>query len=188
AARCRALQIPAFLTKPVNATDLLDAIGRVRPPPAPARGATLMAPPLTAAPTAPVRRVKVLLAEDNVVNQLVAVKLLTRRGHTVTVAKNGRDALAALARDTFDLVLMDVQMPEMSGLDATAAIRLREQGTAAALPAARALLEAARTLERLGAESRLEPAEAAWRRLSVEAAAVMDAIRFFDGVKQEVAL
>ncbi|PYP34631.1 MAG: hypothetical protein DMD48_15510 [Gemmatimonadetes bacterium] len=244
-----------------------------------------MAPPLTAAPTAPVRRVKVLLAEDNVVNQLVAVKLLTRRGHTVTVAKNGREALAALARDTFDLVLMDVQMPEMSGLDATAAIRLREQGTgahqrivamtahamtgdrercaaagmdgylskpvdrtmlfaaveqdaaatpetpsvpahvtrtfaeegparlaaikaaiderdadglraaaralvgtAAALPAARALLEAARTLERLGAESRLEPAEAAWRRLSVEAAAVMDAIRFFDGVKQEVAL
>jgi signal transduction histidine kinase/CheY-like chemotaxis protein len=286
ATRCRDLRIPAFLTKPVNAAELLDAIGRVLPQtPAPAAGATLIAPPQpAAAAAAPVRRVNVLLAEDNVVNQLVAVKLLTRRGHTVTVANNGREALAALTRDTFDLVLMDVQMPEMSGLEATAAIRLREReqgtgtrqrivamtahamtgdrercvaagmdgylskpvdramllaaveqdaaaapetpsvpahvirnfveegparvaaikaaidkrdadglrttacaliGIAANLPAAGTLLKAARTLERLGAESRLEPAEAAWRRLSVEAAAVMDTLRPL--VKQEVA-
>jgi CheY-like chemotaxis protein len=79
------------------------------------------------AATAPVARANVLVAEDNVVNQVLAVKLLTRRGHTVTLAHNGREALAALERDTFDVVLMDVQMPEMSGVEATAMIRLREQ-------------------------------------------------------------
>jgi CheY-like chemotaxis protein len=72
---------------------------------------------------------KVLVAEDNVVNQLIAVKLLTRRGHVVTVANNGRDALDALSRGTFDLVLMDVQMPDMGGLEATAIIRLRERAS-----------------------------------------------------------
>jgi CheY-like chemotaxis protein len=224
----------------------------------------------------------------------VALELLTRRGHEVTVTNNGHEALAALDRDTFDIVLMDVQMPEMGGLEATAAIRSRERetgghlrivamtahamaddrercvaagmdgylskpidkrmlfavveqespggdpgakpfapssldcaavmerlggdvelfddviglfledcpprvaavkaaidardaiglraaahvlkGVAANLSAA-ALFEAAQTLERLGAESRLEPAEAAWRRLSVEAANVMETLR-----------
>jgi CheY-like chemotaxis protein len=68
----------------------------------------------------------VLLAEDNIVNQRVAVGLLTRRGHDITVANNGLEALAELERGSFDVVLMDVQMPEMGGLDATAAIRQRE--------------------------------------------------------------
>jgi len=68
----------------------------------------------------------VLLAEDNVVNQRVAVGLLTRRGHHITVANNGLEALAELERGAFDVVLMDVQMPEMGGLDATVAIRQRE--------------------------------------------------------------
>jgi two-component system, sensor histidine kinase and response regulator len=230
--------------------------------------------------------------------------LLTRRGHTVIVANNGREALAALEREVFDLVLMDVQMPEMGGLAATAAIRQRERETgghvrivamtahamtgdrelciaagmdgylskpidpsllfavveqgatgmvattparsagpvdyevllerlggdvelvadvarlflefcpggvaaikaaidrrdaigltttahalkgAAANLSARALCDAAQTLERLGAELRLEPAQAAWRRLSVEAAAVMDTLRQFDGVTHAVA-
>jgi signal transduction histidine kinase/CheY-like chemotaxis protein len=76
-----------------------------------------------------VRPLKVLLAEDNAVNQRVAVGLLTRRGHTAVVASNGREALDLLARETFDLVLMDVQMPEMDGLEATAAIRRSEEGT-----------------------------------------------------------
>jgi CheY-like chemotaxis protein len=71
--------------------------------------------------------VKVLLAEDNIVNQRVAVGLLMRRGHDVTVAANGLETLAALDQELFDIVLMDVQMPEMGGLEATAAIREREQ-------------------------------------------------------------
>ena len=70
-----------------------------------------------------------LLVEDNVVNQRVASGLLTRRGHHVTVAQDGREALARLDQETFDLVLMDLQMPVMGGLDATVAIRLRERVT-----------------------------------------------------------
>jgi CheY-like chemotaxis protein len=69
---------------------------------------------------------KILLAEDNLVNQRVAVGLLNRRGHQVTVVENGKEALDAVARETFDLVLMDLQMPVMGGLEATAAIRARE--------------------------------------------------------------
>ena len=73
--------------------------------------------------------VRILLVEDNVVNQQVASGLLTRRGHHVTIAPNGREALDRLDRETFDLVLMDLQMPVMGGLDATVAIRLRERAT-----------------------------------------------------------
>jgi CheY-like chemotaxis protein len=69
----------------------------------------------------------VLLAEDNAVNQTLAVRLLEKEGHTVVVAGNGREALARLGEQTFDIVLMDVQMPEMGGFEATAAIRLREK-------------------------------------------------------------
>jgi signal transduction histidine kinase/ligand-binding sensor domain-containing protein/ActR/RegA family two-component response regulator len=69
---------------------------------------------------------RILLAEDNPVNQKVAVRLLEKRGHCVTVAHNGRQALEHLDRQKFDLVLMDVQMPEMDGLEATVAIRARE--------------------------------------------------------------
>jgi CheY-like chemotaxis protein len=79
------------------------------------------------AAAAPIARANVLVAEDNIVNQVLAVKLLTKRGHSVTLANNGREALDAMERDTFDVVLMDVQMPQMSGMEATAVIRLREQ-------------------------------------------------------------
>jgi signal transduction histidine kinase/HPt (histidine-containing phosphotransfer) domain-containing protein/ActR/RegA family two-component response regulator len=72
------------------------------------------------------RAMKVLLAEDNIVNQKVAIGVLERRGHTIVVANNGREALERLARETFDCVLMDVQMPEMGGIEAVAAIRARE--------------------------------------------------------------
>jgi CheY-like chemotaxis protein len=125
--RCKALGIAAYLTKPIKASDLLEAICRTLDR-TPVRVAD---PALTkpAAPSAPARLVKVLVAEDNLVNQRVALGLLSRRGHAVTVVNNGREALDALARETFDLVLMDVQMPEMGGFEATAAIRAREQTT-----------------------------------------------------------
>ena len=77
----------------------------------------------------PVVRARVLIAEDNVVNQRVAAGLLTNRGHAVTIVANGREAVDALERETFDIVLMDVQMPVMDGLQATAAIRARELQT-----------------------------------------------------------
>jgi two-component system, sensor histidine kinase and response regulator len=72
---------------------------------------------------------RVLLAEDNNVNQRLAVRLLEKRGHRVVVAGNGREALDALAKGKFDLVLMDVQMPEMDGLEATASIREKEKSS-----------------------------------------------------------
>ena len=77
---------------------------------------------------------KVLLAEDNAVNRTLATRLLQKHGHTVVVVENGRQALEALERETVDLVLMDVQMPEMDGLEATAAIREKEKKTGDHLP------------------------------------------------------
>jgi two-component system sensor histidine kinase/response regulator len=77
---------------------------------------------------------RVLLAEDNVVNQRVAIGVLEKAGHVVTLAENGREALEAFDKATFDLVLMDMQMPEMGGADAIAGIRLRERATGGHIP------------------------------------------------------
>ncbi len=120
--RCRELGIAAYLTKPVKQPDLLDSISAVL------QGRDQWGTPAldtTTTPTAAPKRV--LLAEDNLVNCAVAVGLLTRRGHQVVVAGNGADALEALERESFDVVLMDMQMPVMGGLEATAAIRERER-------------------------------------------------------------
>jgi CheY-like chemotaxis protein len=85
-----------------------------------------VAVPLEAAPPAAPRALRVLVAEDNRVNQLVISRLLDKQGHHVTLCSDGRQALAALDIQEFDLVLMDVQMPEMDGFAATAEIRRRE--------------------------------------------------------------
>jgi two-component system, sensor histidine kinase and response regulator len=123
-ARCRELGISAYLTKPVDGTELLQAIRYLIERD---KQSTAAPPGRSTEPggTPVVRRV--LLAEDNLVNQKVASGILGKRGHEVTVVSTGRAAVAALAEGSFDLVLMDVQMPEMDGFEATAAIRARER-------------------------------------------------------------
>ena len=125
-ARCRTLGVVTHLTKPIKQSDLHAAIA-----------ATLGKPTLTddgPTRTVPVllpanRHLHILLTEDNAINQTLAVRLLGKRGHTVVVADNGREALAAFEKEAFDLVLMDVHMAEMDGLEATAAIRAKERAT-----------------------------------------------------------
>ncbi len=80
------------------------------------------------------RHLRVLLAEDNAINQRLVTAILNKRGHTVVTVENGREALAAIDRDALDVALMDVQMPEMDGFEATAAIRAAEEGTGRHLP------------------------------------------------------
>jgi two-component system sensor histidine kinase/response regulator len=122
--RCRELGVSQYLTKPVESRDLLAAISRSltgrRVPPRQVLPAVMQ----PAAP--PARRARILLAEDNVVNQRVAAGVLGKKGHEVVIAANGRDALAAFDSREFDVVLMDVQMPDIDGFEATALIRARE--------------------------------------------------------------
>ena len=77
---------------------------------------------------------RILLAEDNAVNRILAVRILGKRGHSVEVAGNGREALERLARVRFDLLLTDMQMPEMDGFETAAAIREQERRTGGHLP------------------------------------------------------
>jgi signal transduction histidine kinase/DNA-binding response OmpR family regulator/HPt (histidine-containing phosphotransfer) domain-containing protein len=123
--RCKALGIRAYLTKPIRQIDLFDAISRTLQTQTSTKADEL---PIDSA-ASQVHRAHILLAEDNVVNQRVAVGLLTRRGHSVEVVNNGLEALAALATSPYDVVLMDIQMPEMGGIEATRAIREREAST-----------------------------------------------------------
>ena len=124
--RARRAGIGVFLSKPVGQSELLDAIMTVLTP-------TMEAPtavPATATPapsSASQRGLRVLVAEDNVVNQRVAAGLLERRGHRVVVVGNGRAALEALESQPFDVVLMDIEMPELDGFEATAAVRAYEK-------------------------------------------------------------
>ncbi len=84
--------------------------------------------------TRPASKLRVLLAEDNAVNQLVAVRLLEKHGHEVTLARNGREAVECVARHELDLVLMDLEMPELDGIEATRLIRQSESARQSRLP------------------------------------------------------
>jgi len=127
AARSRQVGISAYLTKPTRRSELLDLIMTVLSPPAPGRRRDRLITRHTLREER--RRLRVLLVEDNRVNRAVAVRLLERRGHSVTIARTGREALDLTRTRPFDVALMDLQMPEMGGLEATAAIRHREQVT-----------------------------------------------------------
>jgi len=129
---CRELGIAAYLIKPVSQSELLDAILRVLATKAQSADDSRL---VTRHSLREARRsLRVLLAEDNAVNQKLASRLLEKQGHTVVVTSNGREAVEALGRQGFDLVMMDVQMPEMDGFEATAAIRRRENGTGVHVP------------------------------------------------------
>ena len=132
-ARCKALGISSYLTKPVRQSVLLEAVLDILSSNGEAR---IMAPPIMAEPI--LREpdgLRVLVAEDNAVNRRVVESILKKRGHTVVLVENGRLAVEALQADSaFDVVLMDVQMPEMDGHEATAIIRRFEQSTGAHLP------------------------------------------------------
>jgi two-component system, sensor histidine kinase and response regulator len=127
AARCREVGIDGYLTKPIRRSELLDAIRLVL-------GSAGVGQEEGEPPTLITRHtvheqhrpMQVLLAEDNVVNQKLAVTLLEKRGHTVQVATNGLEAVAAAESRSFDIVLMDVQMPQMDGFEAVSIIRQRE--------------------------------------------------------------
>ena len=126
--RYKTLGIAALLSKPVRQSELRTAIARILGVADVKEAASQGAPPSPLAATAqPPRAMRILLTEDNVVNQRLATRLLEKRGHQVVVAGNGHEALAALEKDPFDLILMDIQMPEMDGMEATAKIREKEE-------------------------------------------------------------
>jgi len=131
AARCRELGISAYLVKPIRQGELLNGICCVL-------NATSQQAPAPLVTRHSLREMEhhlhILLVEDNATNRTLALRLLEKRGHTVSVAGDGRAAMEALEKDSFDLILMDVQMPIMDGLEATRAIRAKEKLSGGHIP------------------------------------------------------
>jgi len=130
--RAAELKVASYLTKPIKQSTLFDAI-------ASAIGPLEAVKVEQAAPSAPderegVRPLQILLADDNPVNQMTGTTMLEKLGHTVVVAGNGREAIEKINTQAFDIVFMDVQMPEMDGMTATAEIRKSEQSTGKHVP------------------------------------------------------
>jgi CheY-like chemotaxis protein len=133
--RCRELGIVAHLLKPIIESELLRAILTAtgyHKDQVPTQESTLGEE--VERPGQTCRSLRILVAEDNPFNQTVAMRLLENRGHTVEVVETGKNAIAALQTQPFDLILMDVQMPEMDGLAATAEIRKNEMQTGGHMP------------------------------------------------------
>jgi signal transduction histidine kinase/DNA-binding response OmpR family regulator len=131
AARCRKLGIAAYLLKPIRKSELLSAILTVL-----GEGSFDSVPALITRYNLPAaqRKLRALVAEDNPVNQIVIMRMLEKMGHTATIAPNGKEAISRLAGGSFDIVFMDVQMPEMDGLAATRKIRESETTTGMHIP------------------------------------------------------
>jgi CheY-like chemotaxis protein/HPt (histidine-containing phosphotransfer) domain-containing protein len=135
AARCKELGVAAYLTKPVKQSILLDAIHAALAGPAADIESAQNRPLVTRHSLREAQRsLRILLAEDNAVNRALMINFLKKRGHSVVIAENGRQAVEAHASERFDAVLMDVQMPEVDGFEATAAIRKREAASGLHLP------------------------------------------------------
>jgi len=129
AARCGEMGISGYLVKPVRQAELREAISRVLRSKQQIGDVPMITQSVLEKDRDPQKSLHILLAEDNVVNQKLAIRLLEKRGHQVVLANNGKQALDALDKTAFDLVLMDVQMPEMDGLEATQKLREREKST-----------------------------------------------------------
>ena len=132
AARCRELGVDAYMTKPIKRAELLNAITASMDAKSASKVRAMKRLPIDIERSE--RSLRVLLAEDNLVNQKLAVRLLEKRGHSVVVAENGKVALEAIEQQSFDVVLMDVQMPEIDGFEATIVIRQKEKITGGHLP------------------------------------------------------
>jgi PAS domain S-box-containing protein len=124
--------VQAYLTKPVKQSDLLDAFATIFSTDA-AGASDARVPAAAAGPAAPAS-LRILVAEDNAVNRKLVTTLLERRGHRVTTVEDGRAAVKAATQDRWHVILMDVQMPEMGGLEATERIRATEASSGAHVP------------------------------------------------------